>query len=253
MKTHSDLEVATQLEQLWHTIERGITTANEAVVKAKDIQLIILEDTKRCEQIQSEFVQNHRVIQNNAREVEIQQVQLVENIKIATQIRDELALQVTQLSDYQATFEQFKQDLEAINHSINAAQNQARLIEAILPESTKELPQQLEEFKQLALQLAIDKKEAAHFLEQTQDKAKLVVDTYSGLQQLKSQVESIINDFGGKQKLDTISNSFKAAQTEIEYLHKKLETQTKQQSLLRNWLIAVSIGTAIALIFAIVR
>lgn len=246
MKTHSDLEVATQLEQLWHTIERGITTANEAVVKAKDIQLIILEDTKRCEKIQSEFVQNHRVIQNNVREVEIQQVQLQENIKIATQIRDELALQVTQLSNYQATFEQFKQDLEAINNSVNAVQNQARLLEAILPESTKELPQQLEEVKQLASQLAIDKKEAAYFLEQVQDKAKLVVDTYSGLQQLKNQIESIINNFGGKQKLDTISN-------EIEHLHKKLETQTKQQSLLRNWLIAVSIGIAIALIFAIVR
>lgn len=246
MKTHSDLEVASQLEQLWQTIERGINTANEAVKKAQDIRLIISEDTKRCEQIQSEFVQNNHAVQNNVREVEIQQLKLQENIKIATQIRNELALQVTQLSNYQATFEQLKQELEAIKSQVNAAQNQARLLEAILPESTKKLPQQVEEVKQLASQVAIDKKEAADFLEQTQDKAKLAEDAYL-------QLQSIINDFGGKQKLDTIDHSFKESQTEIEHLYQKLENQTKHQSLLRNWLVVVSIGIAIAFILATVR
>jgi chromosome segregation ATPase len=249
MKTYTDLEVATQLEQLLHTIEKGIITANEAVVKANDIRLVISEDAQKCEQITA----NNQV-------VEQQQLQLVENIKIATQIRDELNLQLIQIGNYQCTFEQLKQELEIINNSINAAQNQARQLEAILPESTKKLPQRLEEFKQLASQVAIYKQEAANFLEEIQDKAKLAVESHSENQKIKNEVESIIKDFGGKGKLDklqldynSVSHSFKVAQTEIEHLHKQLETQTKQQSFLRKWLIAVSIGVAITLIFAIVQ
>jgi chromosome segregation ATPase len=241
MKTYTDLEVASQLEQLLHTIEKGITTANEAVVKANNVRLTISEDAQKCEEIRA----NNHV-------AEQQQLQLLENIKVATQIRDELNLQLIQIANYQCTFEQLKQELEVINNSINTAQNQARQLEAILPESTKELPQQLEEFKQLASQVVIYKQEAANVLEQIQDQAKLAVESHSQNQKIKDEVESIIKDFGGKEKFDklqldynTVCHSFKAAQTEIEHLHKHFETQTKQQSFLRKWMIAISIGVAI--------
>lgn len=245
MKTYTDLEVASQLEQLLHTIEKGITTANEAVVKANNVRLTISEDVQKCEEIRANFQENNQV-------VEQQQLHLVENIKLATQIRDELNLQLIQIANYKCTFEQLKQELETINNSINTAHNQARQLEAILPESTKELPQRLEEFKQLASKVVIYKQEAANVLEQIQDKAKLAVESHSQNQKIKDEVESIIKDFGGKEKFDklqldynTICHSFKAAQTEIEHLHKQLETQTKQQSFLRKWMIAISIGVAI--------
>lgn len=241
MKTYTDLEIASQLEQLLHTIEKGITTANEAVVKANNVRLTISEDAQKCEEIRA----NNHV-------AEQQQLQLLENIQVATQIRDELNLQLIQIANYQCTFEQLKQELEIINNSINTAQNQARQLEAILPESTKELPQRLEEFKQLASQVVIYKQEAANVLEQIQDKAKLAVESHSQNQKIKDEVESIIKDFGGKEKFDklqldynTVCHSFKASQAEIEHLHKQLEIQIKQQSFLRKWMIAISIGVAI--------
>jgi chromosome segregation ATPase len=253
MKTYSDLEVSKHLEELLHTIEKGITTANEAVIKANNIRLLISEDGQKYQQIQTDFLEDSRVIEQ-------QQLQLVENIRVATQIRDELNLQLIKIGYYQCTFEQLKEEIEIINGSINTAKNQAIQLEAILPESTKELPQQLEEFKQLASQVAIYKQEAANFLEQIEDKAKLAVESHSQNQQIKSEIELIIKNFGGKEQLDNLQldynriyHNFQEAQTEIQYLNKKLETQTKQQSFFRNWLIAVSIGVAIAFILAIVR
>jgi chromosome segregation ATPase len=253
MKTFTDIEVAKQLDELWQTIERGIITARDALEKAQKIHGFIAKENSQLEQIKSDAYLVANTIQDSVREVQQQQSKLNENIILASQIHDRITTQVEQIGNSHTIIERFKQELEVIQNSLNAAKIQAQQLDAILPEFTNELPQYINEIKTLASQVKINQQETAKFQATAEYKADEAVQAYS-------QIESIITDFGGKESLDTlhlenktIRNNFRESQSEIERLHKKIDIQIQKQVLFRNWLIAISFGFGLILIVVISR
>jgi methyl-accepting chemotaxis protein len=99
------------------------------------------------------------------------------------------------------------------------------------------------------LQIQEDKKEVSQLYSQTKDKASEILQTQLKIQELITNVESSINEIGGKKGLDNlqtdhqvIHNILSEARAEIERLHKKLEMQAKKEQVLRVWLFGVSFG-----------
>lgn len=253
MKTLTDLEVAKQLDELWQTIERGITTSREALEKAQKIHAFISQENSQLEQIKFDASLIANGIQDSVREVQQQQSKLVENITLASQIHDRITTQVEQVGNSHTLLDRFNQELEVIKSSLDAAKIQAQQLDAILPEFTNQLPQYIDEVKTLASQVKIDREETTQFQIKV-EQACLQID------QRKNEIESIIAEFGGKESLDNlhlenknIRNNFREAQGEIERLHKKIDIQTQKQILFRNWLIGLSFGFGLTLIIAIAK
>jgi chromosome segregation ATPase len=264
MKTVTDLEVAKQLDELWQTIERGIITSRDALEKAQKIHAFISQENNQLEQIKSDAYLIANTIQDSVREVQEQQSKLIENITLASQIRDRITTQVEQIGNSHTIVDRFQQELEVIRNSLDTAKTQAQQLDAILPEFTKELPQYIDEVKTLASQVKINREETAQFQAKAEHKAHEAAQAYLQIDQTKNEIESIITEFGGKEFLDNlhlenknIRNNFRESQAEIERLHKKMEihiqTQIKTQTLFRNWLIAISFGFGLTLITAIIR
>ncbi|BAZ12524.1 chromosome partition protein Smc [Calothrix sp. NIES-4071] len=260
MKLHTDVETAKQLEELWHTIERGITVANQAAQQAGAIHAAIMQDYSKIEQLKLDTSSFAHTIQDNIDEVKQQQLYLEDNIQAVSHIRHEIISQLEQIGDYQTRLDAFKQELKLVIDSVDTTKNQAQQLEAILPAFTKDLPQQLEQINQLAVQIETNKQEIAKYQEKTQHQANEGAQAHSQIQTLKTEIETVITNFGGKQALDnlhlenqSIQNKLQQAQTEIERLHQKLETQTKKQKQFNNWLLALSVGVTLTLIFTIMR
>ncbi|BDA72083.1 hypothetical protein RIVM261_005580 [Rivularia sp. IAM M-261] len=260
MKLHTDAEIAKQLEELWHTIERGITTANSAVKQAANIHTAIIEDNSKIEQLKSDTFLFLQTVKNNIQEIQEQQVKLEANISTIHEIRDEITSYLEQIGNYQTVLDSFRQGLKIVIDSVDATKTQAQQLEAILPAFTKDLPQQLEHINQLAAQIETTKQEIARYQEKTQSQTNEVSQAHSQIQTIKTEIQTIITDFGGKQALDklhldnqTIHNQLQQAQTEIERLHQKLETQAKKQKQFNTWLLALSLCSAVTLILSIIH
>ncbi len=204
MKLHTDIEVAKQLEDLWHTIERGITVASDAAQQAGAIHAAIIQHYSKIEQLKLDTSEFTHTIQHNIDEVKHQQLHLEQNIQAVNHTRDEIISQLEQIET--------------------------------------------------------NKQEIARYQEITQHQTNEVTQAHSQIQTIKTDIETVITNFGGKQALDnlhlenqSIQNQLQQAQTEIERLHQKLETQTKKQKQFNNWLIILSLGLTLTLIFTIMR
>lgn len=245
MKLHTDIETAKQLEELWHTIERGITVASDAAQQAGAIHTAIMQDYSKIEQLKLDTSLFAHTIQHNIDEVKQQQLHLQENIQTVNHTRLEIQSQLQQIGDYQTRLDAFKQELKSVTDTV---------------EATKSQVQQLEQINQLAAQIETNKQEIASYQEKTQNQSIEVTQAHSHIQTLKTDIETVISDFGGKQALDnlqvdnkSIRSQLQQAQAEIERLHQKLEAQTKKQKQFNNWLLALSLGLTLTLILAIIR
>lgn len=254
MKTHTDLEVAKHLDELWQTIERGITVANDALEQAQKIHAFIAQDSKQLDTIKTDASLIANTIQDAVREMQTQKSQLGDNIQIATTIRDDIASQIEEIVNYKKTLDNFKSEFITIRDNLDVAKVKIEQLDAVLPEFTQELPQIIDEVRKLASQVQCDSQNAALCKQESDNQVQKAIEAYSETETLKNEVEAIVKDFGGKETFENLlldnksfRNSFRESQAEIERLHKKLETQAKKQSLLFNWLIGVSVGLAINL------
>jgi chromosome segregation ATPase len=260
MHTPTDIEIAKQLEELWHTIERGITIANQATKQAADIHTAIIQDNSKIEQLKLDTFLFSQSVKKNIQEIQEQQTKLEFNINTIYQIRDEVASYLEQIGDYQILLDTFRQGLKLVIESVDATKIQAQQLEGILPAFTKDLPQQLEQINQLAAQIETNKQEVARYQEKIQLQTNEVSQTHTQIQSLKTEVETIITNFGGKQALDklhqdnqNIHNHLQQAQIKIERLNQKLETQAKKQKQANNWLLALTVCSALTLILSIIH
>ncbi|MEA5572528.1 hypothetical protein [Calothrix sp. UHCC 0171] len=253
MKTLTDLEVAKQLDELWQTIERGMKVSHEVLEKAQKIHTFISHENSKLEQVTSDASLIANTIQNSVREIQQQQLHLRENIKIASQINDEIALKVEKVGNYDDIIEKFHQELENIQNSLDIAQNKLQELQSILPKPTDNFFQNLDDIKAIASQINISQQEIVRIQKQTEDAANETSESYVQIQKIKNEIESIFSEFGGKEYLNKLNCQHQEAITEIERLHTKLDNQIQKQNVIRNWLMAVSFGFGLTLIIAIAR
>ncbi|MBF2066110.1 MAG: hypothetical protein IGS39_17080 [Calothrix sp. C42_A2020_038] len=257
--THTDTEVAKQLEELWHIIERGIITANHAVQQAGAIHTVIIQESSKIEQLKLDTSSFAQTIQKNIHELQEQQFQLENTTNTLNNIRNQIISQLEEIGDYQTKLNTCQQELKLVISTVDATKTQAQKLETILSAFTQ-LPQQFEHINQLAAKIESNNQQVARYHEKSKHQADEIVRTHSQIQNIKTQIETIITDFGGKQALDkiqinnqSICNQLQQAQAEIERLHQKLEIQTKKQKQFSNWLLVVSFTLILTLIFTIIR
>ena len=82
MKTYSDLEIAKQLEELLHTIEKGITSANDTVDRGQKLEKQILENETKFEEIKSDIFQAADQVKDVATKIQVAE-QIFQDVKLA--------------------------------------------------------------------------------------------------------------------------------------------------------------------------
>jgi methyl-accepting chemotaxis protein len=109
MKTYSDLEIAKQLEQLLHTIEKGITLANDTVDRGRKLEKQILENETKFEEIKSDIFQAADEVKDVAK-----------NIQVAEQIFQDVKLAVNEVGGKQG-LENLQHEYKTIRNTLNEA------------------------------------------------------------------------------------------------------------------------------------
>lgn len=260
MKTYTDLEIAKQLEELWQTIEKGITVAKESISKTQEIQTINHEDGKKFAKIKADVFQIADEVRKTSQFISNSSSDFEHKIRNAENIRDTLTAQFTQFEHYQANLEELHQELVVIVTSITAAQTKIQEFEQHLPEFTQEFPQCFAEVKQLASQVTSDKTVILELAEQVQEQANQVREDSTKIEQLQGMIDLMVNQTEYQSyitKLETenkaLSNQIQANKQEIERLHKKWENQSKKQQIFQTWLLGISLMVATTLVVAIMN
>ncbi|MBW4672401.1 MAG: hypothetical protein KME60_34535 [Cyanomargarita calcarea GSE-NOS-MK-12-04C] len=109
MKTYSDLEIAKQLEQLLHIIEKGITSANDAVDRGRKLEKQILGNETKFEEIKSDIFQAADEVKDVAK-----------NIQVAEQIFKDVKSAVNEVGGKQG-LENLQQEYKTILNTLSEA------------------------------------------------------------------------------------------------------------------------------------
>jgi hypothetical protein len=119
MKTYSDLEIAKQLEQLLHTIEKGISSANDAVDRGRKLEKEILENETIFEEIKSDIFQ------------------VAKNIQVAEEIFQDVKLAVDEVGGKQG-LQNLKLEYKTISNTLSEANLQLECLQIKLETQVKQ-------------------------------------------------------------------------------------------------------------------
>lgn len=119
MKTYSDLEIAKQLEQLLHTIEKGISSANDAVDRGRKLEKEILENETIFEEIKSDIFQ------------------VAKNIQVAEEIFQDVKLAVDEVGGKQG-LQNLQLEYKTISNTLSEANLQLECLQIKLETQVKQ-------------------------------------------------------------------------------------------------------------------
>jgi chromosome segregation ATPase len=260
MKTHTDLEIAKQLEELWQTIDKGITIAKEDIIKSQEIQTTNSEDEKKFTKIKVEIFQIADEVRKTSQSISNSSSDFENKIRSAEHAKDILSLQLAQFENYQSDLERLHQKLVIIVATMTTAQTKIQQFEQNLPDLTQKFPQRLAEFKNLAFQIASDKAVILELSQQIQEQANQVKEANPKIEKLQQMIDLMPNQAeyqthitNLKTENQVLTSQITSNKQEIERLHKKLENQSKKQQIFQSWLLGISFMIATTLAVAILH
>jgi chromosome segregation ATPase len=260
MKTYTDLEIAKQLEELWQTIEKGITIAKEGIIKSQEIQTINNEDEKKFTKIKVEIFQIADEVRKTSQFISNSSSDFENKIRSAENAKDILSSQLTQFENYQSDLERLHQKLVIVVASMTTAQTKIQQFEENLPELVQKLPKKLAEIKNLAFQVTSDKTIILELSQQIQEQANQVKEANPRIEKLQQMIDLMPNQAEYQTHITNLetenkllTSQIKTNKQEIERLHKRLENQSKKQQIFQSWLLGISFMIATTLAVAILH
>lgn len=322
MSGHTDAETARQLEELWNTITRGIDYAQEVLERSRQVEAEVSQHcttvVDRASQAQTTKLEiseiAHKVEQTQAAVRQLQ-VTVEEKVQTAKQLCNEVVSTVAQFGG-QETLQALQQELQDARTRLSEATTRLQQAEERLHTFEAQLQERSVALGELASQVEKDKTTISQLVQQTEGRAKEVLQVKSELQfydnvastlrQIQGQVEEKCRAFEARlqahstaqeqrsseifnlaqqvradleaiQRVGLEAESLRTADErhvnalltlvyeqrgEIERLNKqlhesqaelgqKLQSVAQNQQVLRNWLLGVTFGVALALALAI--
>ncbi|MEB3178909.1 MAG: hypothetical protein VKL59_07770 [Nostocaceae cyanobacterium] len=273
MQPPTDLEIARQLDMLWHKINQGIIKANTTLNKAQKIEtdISLLEPVKleiasliEKGQFQAEEMEKLSAIGNNV----YQQIMLViesiggeDGVQLLQQeiqnYRTQLSEATRQLQKAEGKLHMFEAELQARRNTIVELASQVRQDKA----GISYLIAQVEAKVNNVLQVQLQMQEFLQNTVSTLEHLHLEVTTIA--QQVQTDREAIQSlNLNDKQRINYLEKLGQQQQEEIQHLKQQLvDSQTElgqriqimvqNQQRQRNWLLSLSFGVAFVIALAI--
>lgn len=260
MKTPTDIEIAKQLEQLAQTIEIGIKSADEILVKAQQIRTEVHTETEKLTSFKSELLQIYNEVKSTSVGIENFQSDFQTNLNIANQFHHDVELHQNQIKTYEHFVTQLNQELINIRFSLETAQTQLENFEQQIPALNQRLPQHLDEIKQIEATINRDQIQLQELIQTNQTQIQQAAHTNAKSQEILQNLENIFTQIGGQHGLEKIQQEYENnhkniqnAYLEMERLQTKLDTQIKKQNFLKIWLLTLSISFAVILAITLLK
>lgn len=278
MIKYTDKQIAEQLLDLFQTITKSITYAEDVLTKTQQINSAVENQVDKSERIQLEMAGIATHTKDMEKEVRQWQVEIKD-------IHNDVVKVVSQITNTE-TIDNLRRELQSARERLSDFQTKIQQIEENLPIFSQNLNQGLLAVQQSALQIEADKKEVSQFAQEIEDKFHQVVQARAEIEQVQkmganletmgSEVSNLAlevrTDKEALQRMivevENISiagdNSLWELRKEVQSLGQqfddnlkelglKLQTQAKSQQRLRNWLFCMTFGVTILAIALILN
>lgn len=278
MIKYTDKQIAEQLQDLFQTITKSISYAEDVLTKTQQINSAVENQVDKSERIQLEMAGIATHTKDMEKEVRQWQVEIKD-------IHNDVVKVVSQITNTE-TIDNLRRELQSARERLSEFQTEIQQIQENLPIFSQNLNQGLLAVQQLVLQVEADKKEVSQFAQQIEDQFNQVVQARSKIEQVQkmganletmgSEVSNLAlevrTDKEALQRMivevENLSiagdNSLWELRKEVESLGQqfddnlkdlglKLQTQAKSQQRLRNWLFGMTFGVTILAIALILN